>query len=43
MTSIVAFWTFGSQRVFVRRFEWLTLLPACGDFWHISHLAIVCL
>ena len=38
--SMVARCTFACQRVFVCRFEKLTLLPAWPDFRHISHLAI---
>ena len=40
-TTTVAFWTLGSQRVRVRRFEWLTLLPDCPVLWHTSHTAMV--
>jgi hypothetical protein len=40
-TYIVAFWTLADQRVLVRRFEWLTLLPARLDFKQISHLAMI--
>jgi hypothetical protein len=40
-TLIVALCTLTCQRVLVRRFEWLTLLPDCPDLRHISHLAMV--
>jgi hypothetical protein len=30
-------WTFGFQRRFVRRCEWLTRMPNCGFLPHTSH------
>ena len=39
-TYMVAFCTLENQRVFVRRLEWLTLLPDIPAFKHTSHLAM---
>lgn len=35
-TSTDVFWTFGIQRRFVFRFEWLTLCPKTTPFPHTS-------
>jgi hypothetical protein len=38
-TTALTRWTFGSQRRFVRRCEWLTDIPKEGFLPHISHTA----
>ena len=42
-TVIVDLWMLGMKRVFVRRLEWLTLLPVWPALPHSSHFAISCL
>ena len=41
LTMALTLWMFGFQRRFVRRWEWLMLIPNDGRFPHTSHTAAI--